>query len=252
MAAAPSGSRVNPRKVLVAGASDGIGRGIAEAFAADGAQVFLGGRNAQKLEALAAATGGTALAGDFSDSAVVAKMLAEIGELDVLAICYGDTDTPPGFDTPDADWDRLINANLSGPLRLARDAARGMKARGQGAILFIGSICGHEALGAPIGYNAGKAALRAVTKTMARELGPSGVRVNMISPGNVIFEGGRWSRKRDANPAQVEQMLNTVVPLRRFGTPQDIAQAALFLCSDKASFITGADLVVDGGQTTGF
>ena len=239
-------------KVLVAGASDGIGRGIAEAFAADGAQVVLGGRNAQKLEPLAAAIGGKALVGDFSDPAMVPGLLAAAGELEVLAVCYGDTDTPPGFDTPDADWDRLINANLSGPVRLARDAARAMMGRGQGAILFIGSICGHEALGAPIGYNAGKAALRAVTKTMARELGPSGVRVNMISPGNVIFEGGRWARKRAANPAQVEQMLNTAVPLRRFGTPQDVAAAALFLCSPQASFITGADLVVDGGQTTGF
>jgi 3-oxoacyl-[acyl-carrier protein] reductase len=86
---------------------------------------------------------------------------------------------------------------------------------------------------------------------MARELGPFGVRVNMISPGNVIFEDGRWWRKRNVNPAQVEHMLNTVVPLGRFGTPDEVAHAALFLCSDKASFITGSDLVIDGGQTTG-
>jgi 3-oxoacyl-[acyl-carrier protein] reductase len=178
--------------------------------------------------------------------------LREAEWLDVLVVCYGDTDTRPGFDTPDADWDRLINANLSGPARLARTVARDMAIRGKGVILFIGSICGHEILGAPIAYNAGKTALRAVTKTMARELGPSGVRVNMISPGNVIFEGGRWERKRAANAGQIEQMLNAVVPLRRFGTPRDIAAAALFLCSQDAAFITGADLVVDGGQTASF
>jgi 3-oxoacyl-[acyl-carrier protein] reductase len=71
----------------------------------------------------------------------------------------------------------------------------------------------------------------------------------MISPGNVIFPGGRWETKRAANPAQIEQMIQSKVPLRRFGTPQDIAQAALFLCSERASFITGIDLTVDGGQT---
>ncbi|HEU4551144.1 MAG TPA: SDR family oxidoreductase [Rhizomicrobium sp.] len=242
-----------PRKVLVAGASAGIGLGIARAFAEDGATLFLGGRNDQALaQAAQQFRGATPLVGDFSDSQAIGAALKAAGPLDVLVACYGDTDTPPGFDTDDAGWDRMVNANLSGPFRLAREAARQMKDQGHGAILFIGSICGHEVLGAPVGYNAGKAALRAVTKTMARELGPFGVRVNMISPGNVIFEGGRWARKRGADPARVAQMLDTAVPLRRFGTPQDIAAAALFLCSEQASFITGTDLIVDGGQTTGF
>ncbi len=243
------------RTVLVAGASQGIGEGIASAFAQAGARVIVGGRRLEKLADTAARlakhTGGqvTPLAGDYADAADTARVLRESGDFDVLVICVGDTDSPPGFDTTDESWDCLIQANLTGPARVARLAARNMVVRRQGVILFIGSICGHEVLGAPIGYSAGKTALRAVVKTMARELGPSGVRVNMISPGNVLFEGGRWARKRAADPDRIDNLIRGTVPLCRFGKPEDIAQAALFLCSDAAAFITGADLIVDGGQT---
>lgn len=237
------------KTILVAGAGTGIGKGIAQAFVQTGAKVILGGRRVDVLDAAAREVGATALTGDFSDSTEAAKLLARAGSLDVLVVCYGATDTAPGFETTPQEWDRLLDANLSGPAHLSRIAGTAMKARRQGAILFIGSICGQEVLGAPVAYNVGKAGLRALTKTMAHELGPQGVRVNMISPGNVIFPGGRWDEKRTANPAPVEQMLRAKVPMRRFGTPADIAQAALFLCSDKASFITGVDLTVDGGQT---
>jgi 3-oxoacyl-[acyl-carrier protein] reductase len=243
--------------VLIAGASQGIGAGIAAAFACAGARVICGGRRVEKLALTVAGlkkcTGVqiTSLAGDYADAIDAARNLRDAGQLDVLVICYGDTDASPGFDTDDESWDRLIVNNLSGPARLARLAAIGMKERGRGVILFIGSICGHEILGAPIAYNAGKIGLRAVVKTMAHELGPHGVRVNMISPGNVLFEGGRWAKKKIDNPFEVDELIKKTVPLGRFGTPDDIAQAALFLCSEAASFITGSDLVIDGGQTNG-
>lgn len=245
------------RAVLIAGASQGIGQGVATAFAQAGARVIVGGRREEKLAVtaahLAASTGGqiTPLAGDYADAADATRIFRDAGPLDVLVICYGDTDARPGFDTGDEIWDRLIANNLSGPARLARLAAVGMKERGRGVILFIGSICGHEVLGAPIGYNVGKTGLRAVVKTMAHELGPHGIRVNMISPGNVLFEGGRWAQKRTGNPLEIDDLIKKTVPLGRFGTPEDIAQAALFLCSDAASFITGSDLIVDGGQNRG-
>ncbi len=245
------------RTVLVAGASQGIGEGIASAFAQAGARVIVGGRRGEKLARtaahLATSTGGqiTPLAGDYADAADATRILRDAGTLDILVICYGDTDTHRGFDNGDAIWDRLIANNLSGPARLARLAAVGMKERSRGVILFIGSICGHEVIGAPIGYNVGKTGLRAVVKTMAHELGPHGIRVNMISPGNVLFEGGRWARKRADNPLEIDELIRKTVPLGRFGTPDDIAQAALFLCSDASSFITGSDLIVDGGQTHG-
>jgi NAD(P)-dependent dehydrogenase (short-subunit alcohol dehydrogenase family) len=245
------------KTALVAGASQGIGEAIAQAFAAAQARVFIGGRNVQHLSETAGRlnerTGSriTPVAGDYTDPNQAEELLAGIDDVDVLVICIGDTDCPPGFDTNDADWDRLILANLSGPARLARLAARSMKARAGGAILFIGSICGQEVLGAPIAYNAGKAGLRAVVKTMARELGRDYVRVNMISPGNIYFEGGRWARKRELSSDEIDDMIRRVTPLGRFGKPEEIASAALFLCSDEAAFITGADLIVDGGQTVG-
>lgn len=250
-------STFSHRTVLIAGASQGIGEGIAAAFARADARVIVGGRAAEKLAVTAArlekSTGGqvTPLAGNYADAGDAARILRDTGVPDVLVICYGDTDTHPGFNTSDEIWDRLIANNLSGPARLARLAAVGMKERGSGVILFIGSICSHEVLGAPIGYNVGKIGLRAVVKTMAHELGPYGIRVNMISPGNVLFEGGRWARKRAENPLETDKLIKKTVPLGRFGTPDDIAQAALFLCSDASSFITGSDLIVDGGQTHG-
>jgi 3-oxoacyl-[acyl-carrier protein] reductase len=242
--------------VLVAGASQGIGEGVALAFASAGAEVVLGGRRKDALDAAADRIGATTgrrpsiVSGDFA-ARDVSPLLAKLPDLDVLVVNYGDTDAPAGFDTSEDAWDRLLNANLTGPARLSRHVARAMVARGKGTILFIGSICGHEVLGAPIGYNVGKAGLRALTKTMARELGPKGVRVNMIDPGNILFDGGRWAQKRAADPDRIDRMIAANVPLQRFGTPADIGEAAVFLCSSKASFITGADLLIDGGQTTG-
>jgi 3-oxoacyl-[acyl-carrier protein] reductase len=245
------------RTVLIAGASQGIGEAIAELMGRNQARVMIGGRDRDRLSKtamrLSQETGAvvTPIPGDYTDPDRVEDLVATAGKLDVLVICVGDTDCPVGFDTSDEIWERMIHANLTGPARLARIVARSMKASGGGSILFIGSICGQEVLGAPIGYNAGKTALRAVVKTMARELGSFGVRVNMISPGNIIFEGGRWARKRLADPERIDELIRSTTPLGRFGTPRDVAEAALFLCSDIAGFITGANLIVDGGQTIG-
>lgn len=241
------------RHALVAGASQGIGFGIAAAMLAAGARVTLGGRDGTRLASAARRLEGgervSVVAGDFSDAAFVREALPALGGVDVLVASYGDTDTPPGYDSSDEAWERLVRGNLAGPAMVAREVGRAMQANRRGTILFIGSICGHEVLGAPIAYNAGKAGLRAVMKTMSRELGQFGVRVNMISPGNILFEGGRWSQKLEQDRPAVETLIKRVTPLGRFGTPEDVAEAAVFLCSDKASFITGIDLVVDGGQT---
>ena len=119
-----------------------------------------------------------------------------------------------------------------------------------GVVLFISSIAGMEVIGAPTDYSTAKAAIIALAKNMSRKVAPN-IRVNVISPGNVYFDGSSWDKKIKQNKKQINEMIKTKVPMNRFATPSDIASSAVFLCSDKASFITGATLVIDGGQTVG-
>src|SRR3954452_12123115 len=119
----------------------------------------------------------------------------------------------------------------------------------RGSIVLVSSIAGLESLGAPIPYGTAKAALEHYAKDLSRRVGRHGVRVNTVAPGNILFPGGTWQRKLDADPAGVQSMIAAEVPLGRFGTPMEIGSAVAFLASDRAAFITGACMVVDGGQT---
>ena len=125
-----------------------------------------------------------------------------------------------------------------------------MLEKSQGVLLFVSSIAGMEAFGAPTDYSVAKTAVIALSKNMARKLAPN-VRVNVIVPGNVYFEGGSWDEKIQQNKKHVDSIIKSTVPMNRFATPQEIASSAVFLCSDRASFVTGVTLVVDGGQTVG-
>ena len=119
-----------------------------------------------------------------------------------------------------------------------------------GSIITIGSIAGLEDVSAPIPYAASKAALMAYTKSLSRKLADKKIRVNMVSPGNILFPGGNWDKKQKSDPYNIRKMLQEKVPLEMFGSPEDIGNVVAFLLSSKASFITGANIVVDGGQTT--
>ena len=108
-----------------------------------------------------------------------------------------------------------------------------------------------EVIGAPIGYSVSKTAIFSLAKNLSVKLADKKVRVNVVTPGNVFFSGGEWERKLKENPHKIKKLINTVVPMKRFGTPDEIANAVIFLSSEKASFITGSNIVVDGGQTSG-
>jgi 3-oxoacyl-[acyl-carrier protein] reductase len=120
----------------------------------------------------------------------------------------------------------------------------------KGCLLFVSSITALEAFGAPVDYSTAKSAVSALAKNMARKLAKE-VRVNVLAPGNVYFSDGSWDEKIKQDPERVKKILASTVPMNRFGTPEEMADAALFLCSERAEFITGATLVVDGGQTVG-
>jgi 3-oxoacyl-[acyl-carrier protein] reductase len=150
---------------------------------------------------------------------------------------------------PDPDhFDATMKTNFASSVITAH-AFLPLLERAQGAILFVSSIAGLEAIGAPTDYAAAKAALGAFAKNLARKVASGGVRVNCVAPGNILFDGGSWDRKLADNPTRVRTLIDDTVPMKRFGTPAEIAAACAFLCSDAASFVTGATLVVDGGQT---
>jgi len=249
------------RVIFVAGASRGIGLGIVEACLADGAKVAMTARGSESLDAahdrLAAQYGADKLwsmAGDMRDAdtidEAVNRVEAEFGPIFGAVANVGLHPCPNGFDIDDATWDAGFSQNLDSAYRLARSALKPMTTRGEGSVLFISSIAGLGALGTPLTYGTAKAAMNHMAKELARITGASGVRVNVIAPGNIVFPDGDWeARANGPNGDKVMRWIKREVPMRRFGHPEEIGSAAAFLMSNKASFITGAVLPVDGGQT---
>jgi 3-oxoacyl-[acyl-carrier protein] reductase len=243
------------RVALLAGASRGIGLAIAHALAAEGAKLALVARGQDGLERACADIDGhpSSHLADVADPDAALALAGEVemrhGRIDILICNVGSgTSVPPGQETS-AEWRRVLDLNLFAATNMI-EAVRPIMQRSTGdrAIVCISSICGLAALGAPVTYSAAKAALNATVRGLARPLAADGIRINAVAPGNILFEGGTWSRKLAENKAGVEDMLAREVPLRRFGTPAEIADVVSFLASPRAAFITGTVVVADGGQ----
>lgn len=244
--------------VIVTGGSKGIGRAVALTFLREGASVLVCARGQQALdETLAAAgpEGARRIAAATADltrgdgiEAVVERCQAIYGGVDILVNNAGASRQGGIFDLADADWQAAFELNFFAEARLARLCAAEMERRGGGAIVNIASIWGHEAGGQPA-YVASKAALIAFTKMLARELAPKAIRVNSIAPGSILYTGGAWERRFREDPAFERDFISRELPAGRLGRPEEVAYAVAMLASPRASWITGASLVVDGAQS---
>jgi 3-oxoacyl-[acyl-carrier protein] reductase len=248
---------------IITGSSRGLGLASAVSLAAEGCRVCLCARTADRLEEarhqVANAAGGgervIAVQADVSTSAgieaVVSGTVAAFGGVDVLVNSVGVAGGAGLIDTTDADWQAAFDQTLFPAIRASRLVVPHMVRRGGGAIVIIASIFGREA-GGRMTYNAVKAAEISLGKSLAQQLAPQHIRVNSVSPGSTLFEGGSWWKRQQADPAGMDEFVRREIPSGRFGRPEEIGDVVAFLASPRASWITGTSVVVDGGQSRAF
>lgn len=235
------------RTALITGPTKGIGLAIARLFAAAGAQLILAGNERHACNALSEELSGISIPTDVADPAALrtlAKRAESAGGVDVL-VCNAGIAGPEGpmHALEESERDRLFATNLEHPMRLTALLAPAMAARGRGSIVLLSSIAGLRGTAGLGVYGITKAAIAQLARNLAVEWGPRGVRSNAIAPGLIRTE---WADAVIGDPRTAERRLG-LTPLRRVGTPAEIAATALFLASDAAGFITGQTIVADGG-----
>ena len=241
--------RLNGRAAIVTGAAQGIGAAIAMRLAEEGAAVVVGDLREAQGRALAQRIGGAFRRCDVASEAdlggIVADAVERHGRLDILVQNAGIYPMNDLVDIPVEEWDRVLAVNLRGCFLAAKAALPVMKAAGYGRIVMTSSITGPRVVPPRHAhYAASKAGINGLIRAAALEAAPFGVTVNGVEPGNIMTEGITAER----SPEFIAEM-QASIPMRRLGTPRDVADAVLFLSSDEAGYITGTTIVVDGGQT---
>jgi 3-oxoacyl-[acyl-carrier protein] reductase len=234
---------------LVTGGSRGIGAAISRELARGGARVAVNFRSGREAaEEIAEEVDGVALGANVGDPAEAQELIdrveAELGDLDILVNNAGMTRDTLIARMSDEDWDDVIDTNLRGAFNTCRAVSRKMLRRRRGAIVNLSSVVGVHGNPGQANYAASKAGIIGLTKALARELGVRGVRVNAIAPGYITTE------LTDVLTEEQRGLILSNTPLGRLGSPEDVAAAVRFLCSDEAAFVTGDVLLVDGGLGT--
>jgi 3-oxoacyl-[acyl-carrier protein] reductase len=244
------------RTVVVTGGSRGIGARTAGAFAAQGARVCAVGRDRDALDRVVSGLtddGGSAIgvAADVTDAAALARIRAEtetrLGPVDVLAAFAGGQGAPvPTPELTEQRWREVLDSELTSTFLAVREFLPGMLERGSGSILTMSSSAGRQPSQANLAYGVAKAGVVALTRQLAAEIGPRGVRINALAPSSI-----RTEKVAARMPPAMQEQVAAMHPLRRLGTPDDVAQVALFLASDAAAWLTGLTIDVAGGRITG-
>ena len=247
---------------IVTGSSRGLGLAAATALAEEGASVVLCARGedtlqkaAQGIKSKIAGARLVSVAADVSTESGAQKIIdgavQQFGRIDVLVNNVG---TAKGADlesTTDAEWQEAMEQTLYPSVRMSRLAVPYIRRQGGGAIVIVSSIFGREA-GGRMTYNAVKAAEISLTKSLAQQLAKDRIRVVSIAPGSIMFEGGSWWKRQQADPEGIARFVKQELPFGRFGTPEEVGAAIAFLASPKASWISGTTVVVDGCQSRMF
>lgn len=232
------------RVVVVTGGASGMGEASARLFEADGDTVIVvdlqdGGPNA--------------IVGDVSDSractSIVDKIVEEQGRIDVLVNAAGTIHRAGAVGTPDADWERVMGVNVNGTFYMCRAVLRHMVVAGQGAIVNFGSIWGNVGAAGVTAYCASKGAVHQLTRALALDHADDGIRINAVAPGEVNTPMLSSQRATPPTPADLAALAEATIPVKRIAEPHEIAEMVRFLASDRASYMTGAVVPVDGGYT---
>ena len=244
---------------IVTGASRGIGKGIAEGLAAEGCHVAICARGEDALTGAAHdieehGVDVLAVPMDLTEAgnpeAFVQQTADHFGRLDIVVGNVGGNRRGSFDELSDEDWEYILDLNLKSHIRTSRAAVPHLREAGGGSICYITSIFGRELGGAGLSlYNTTKSALISLSKVMAQELTPEGIRVNSVAPGSIRFPGGSWDRRVKEQPEKMKEFVAENLPIGRFGRVEEIADTVAFLVSERASLITGACLNVDGGQS---
>lgn len=252
--------QLTDKVAIITGSSRGLGLACARTLVAEGCRVCICARGSEQLAAAAVEVEASArkpnmilaVQADVSTAdgiaLVVERTVERFGGLDILVNNVGRAGGTGLLDTTDAEWQAAFDETLFPAIRASRLAVPHMKPRGGGAIIMIASIWGRES-GGRMTYNAVKAAEISLAKSLAQQLAPLNIRVNNVAPGSILFAGGSWHKRQQADPQGIAEFIKRELPFGRFGRADEVAAVVAFLASAKSSWVSGASITVDGCQS---